>query len=337
MRRFTFGLIACGLLGLAPAPASAQAPDWASTIIAQRSFDFGTVARGSKVRHTFKLVNTTPQSIHIATWQTKCGCTEVRVGSQDVPPGTQTTVEAVIDTTKFEGYKASGLTLVIDKPTFANIDLNLTCFIRGDLTLNPGLVDFGVVTRTSKPMVALNLTYAGGQPDWAITKMETIDSHVTAKLQEVGRSPGGQVQYVLSATLNPSVPGGFFKDAITLHTNDPKSPTIPVSVVANVQSSVVVSPSVINLGQVKPGTEVKKTLIVRSSQPFKLTDLKSTRPELTTVTAAIADDKPKTLHTVVVSFKAPAELGPFSAWFEIGTDLKDETPTKLTAYAVVTP
>jgi hypothetical protein len=337
MRRYAMSLVACGLLGLIPDSALAQVPDWAGTIIAQRAHDFGTVARGSKVRHSFKLVNTTDQPIHIATWRTKCGCTEVRVGSQDVPPGTQTSVEAVIDTTKFEGYKASGLTLVIDKPSFQEIDLNLTCFIRGDLTLSPGLVDFGVVTRTSKPMVALNLTYAGGQADWAITKMETIDAHVTAKLQEVGRSPGGQVQYVLSATLNPSVPGGFFKDSITLFTNDPKSPTIPVSVVANVQSSVVVSPSVINLGQVKAGAEVKKTLLVRSSQPFKLTDLKSTRPELTTVPAATDDDKAKTVHTVVVNFKAPNEPGAFSAWFEIGTDLKDETPTKLTAFAVVGP
>ena len=111
-RKSTFLLVWAAL-----AVQSAGAQDWVSKAFPERAFDFGTVARGSKIRHTFKLVNRTNQEIHIADFRTKCGCTEVRIGAREIPPGTLTTIEATVDTTKFEGFKATGLTLVIDRPS----------------------------------------------------------------------------------------------------------------------------------------------------------------------------------------------------------------------------
>ena len=129
------------------ATTAGAAESWVDSVFQERSFNFGTVARGSKIRHSFKVANHSDQEIHIVNWKTKCGCTEVRVGAKQIPPGTQTTVEAVIDTTKFLGEKRSGLTLVIDRPTYTEVDLNVVCYIRGEITLNPGLIDFGTVQR----------------------------------------------------------------------------------------------------------------------------------------------------------------------------------------------
>src|SRR4028119_2114429 len=106
MRRVTFAIVA-GLL-LVARPAAAQ--DWVSAVFPERSFDFGTVARGSKVHHAFRLINRTDQEVRIVNWRTKCGCTEVRVGARVIPPGTQTAVEAGLDTTKSQGDKAAGVT-----------------------------------------------------------------------------------------------------------------------------------------------------------------------------------------------------------------------------------
>src|SRR4051812_2072210 len=215
MRRILLLLAACAALSARPAGAQG----WVEAAFPERSFDFGPVARGSKIHHSFRLINRTNQDIHIADWRTKCGCTEVRVGARDIPPGTQTSIEAVIDTTKFVGYKASGLTLIIDRPNFVEVDLNLICFIRGDLVVSPGQVDFGTVQRSGKPPVTRNLTYAGALPNWTIAKMKTRSTHVAARLQELGRSYDGQMQFALTATLNPSVDNGYFKDEITLYTS----------------------------------------------------------------------------------------------------------------------
>jgi len=174
---------------------TARAQSWVDSIFPERAFDFGTVARGSKIHHSFRLINRTSQDIHIADWRTKCGCTEVRVGARDIPPGTQTSIEAVIDTTKFVGYKPSGLTLIIDRPNFVEVDLNLSCFIRGDIVLTPGQVDFGSVQRASRPAVTLNLVYAGAQPNWEVSKMQTQSAHVKAKLQPAGRTAEADHQF----------------------------------------------------------------------------------------------------------------------------------------------
>jgi len=319
---------------LAIRPAAAQ--DWVSAILPERSFDFGTVARGSKVHHSFRLINRTDREVRIVNWRTKCGCTEVRVGARVIPPGTQTVIEAVMDTSKFQGYKPSGLTLVLDRPSFAEVDLNLSCFIRSDIMLEPGQVDFGIVARSTKPTVTLNLTYAGGQPSWGITRIQTQSPHLTmtAKVLEAGASSDGLVRYSLTATLNPKVGNGLFKDEVILYTNDPASASIPISVTANVQSAVTVSPKIINLGRVKPGDVVRKTVLIRSARPFKLTTLKSSKEELT---AAPAPEGARPLHTVQLTFKAPQKPGPYHAVFEIATDLKDEPPAKLTTFATVVP
>lgn len=332
MRRTTF-VMATGFLLATTTAATAQ--DWVSSVFPDRAYDFGTVARGSKLRHAFRLVNNTGQEIHIAEWRPKCGCTDVRVGARQIPTGTQTVVEATLDTTRFQGYKASGLTLVLDRPSLFEVDLNLTCFIRGDVFLNPGQIDFGVVARKSKPTLTLMLTYAGGQPGWAVTKMQTISAFVSAQLRDLGASPTGQTQYQITATLDPRIPNGYFKDEVTLITNDPASPKIPISVTANVQSQVSLSPSIMNLGQIRAGQTVKKTVLLRSAQPFRITEIKGKSDSLTGAVNGAEGSRP--LQTVTVTFKAPARPGPFNTILEIGTDLDDEPPAKLTTFATILP
>jgi hypothetical protein len=318
---------------------AAHAQSWIDQVFPERSFDFGTVAKGSKIRHGFKVVNRLDRNIHIASERTKCGCTEVRIGSRDIPPGAQTTVEAVIDTTKFVGHKPSGLTLVIDSPTYTEVDLNTSCFIRGDITVLPGVIDFQIVERSTgaKPTVTINLEYNGGMADWGIMRMQTRTRSVTAKatMLDSSRSPGGAVHYTLTATLDPAGLNGFFKDEITVFTNDSTNATIPISVVANVRAAVTVSPSNLLLGPVKAGQVVEKTLLVRASKPFKVTGVKASKDDDFTTTPD--PDDSRSVHTVKVKFKAPTKPGAYNATFEIATDLKDEPPARLTTFATIVP
>jgi hypothetical protein len=327
MGRVTTFLIGWAALAL---PAVA-APDWVSQVLPERSFDLGTVARGSRVLHSFRLMNRTNQEIHIADWRTKCGCTEVRVGAREIPPGTQTVIEAAIDTTKFQGFKASGLTLVIDRPSHVEVDLNLTCFVQGEVVITPGQVDFGIVRRGTTPTITLTLNYTGSHPDFAVTRMRTRTSDVTGKVQ---RTSEGTAQFLLTATLSPTLETGYFRDEFTLFTNDPAVPTIPVSVTAQVQSAVTISPSVLNLGRVQPGQVVRKSVLVRSALPFRLTAVKASNDDLS---ATSDPDGARPMHTVNLTFKAPAQPGPYHAVCEIATDLKDEPIGRVSTFATVGP
>lgn len=315
--------------------AHAQGLDWVNTALPERAYDFGTVARGSQIRKAFPLVNRTDQEIRIVDWRTKCGCTNVRVGAKVIPPGTQTTIEATIDTTRFSGYKPSGLTIIFDRPSYVEVDLNLSCFIRSDIVTNPGQLDFGIVRRAERMApTSLTLTYAGGRSDWEITRMKTQTSKIKAELRELNRTADGQINFELTANLQPGVPNGYFKDEITLITNDQTSPSIPISVVANLQSAVAVTPSIVNFGAVKPGQSVSKTVLVRSAQPFSIAKLDASQPD---VQAEPAEKGARPVHQLKLTFKAPEQAGPQHATVSIETDIKDEPAAVLKTFANVTP
>ena len=332
MMRLGFSLATlCVALGVSPAGARAQ--HWYDTVLPDRSHDLGTVARGSKVRHTFRVVNTTSQEVHIADFRTKCGCTEVKIGARDIPPGTQTGIEVTLDTTRFEGYKASGLTLIFDKPEFVQVDLNLTSFIRGEIRLDPGNVDFQNVPRGSEATRELTLVYQGARADWTPTRLTTLSEFVTAELSEIDRAPGA-TRFRLKTTLSPDTPPGHFRDEINLYTNDPEAPTIPISVHGEVQPAFSIAPSILNLGRLRPGQKVEKTVLVRASRPFRITSAQSARPDLI-ATGAIGQVRP--LHTLTLKLTVPSTPGPFNAALTIQTDLDGEPPAQLTAFATIVP
>jgi hypothetical protein len=330
--RFNGGLLVL-VLATWSGSAAGQGYEWLDAALPERSFDFGTVARGSQLRHAFPVVNRGDQDIRILEWRTKCGCTDVKVGAKTIPPGTQTTVEVTVDTTRFQGHKPSGLTLIFESPSYVQVDLNTSCFIRGDIVTTPGQLDFGIVRRSSEPPTAsLSLTYAGGRPDWAVTAMQTQTDRIEARFQEAGRSVEGYPVYTLSATLKSDAPNGYLKDEVTLETNEGEK--IPISVVANIQGAVAVTPAIVNFGQVKPGQSVTRTILVRSDRPFSVTALASTRDELK------GDDQakgPQAVHQVKLTLTAPADPGAFHSVMTVRTDVPDEPEATLKAFATVTP
>ncbi|MFM7130606.1 MAG: DUF1573 domain-containing protein [bacterium] len=311
-----------------------QAQDWVGAVFPDRVHDFGTVAKGSKLRHSFKVTNTTNSVIHIASYATKCGCTEVKIGADTIPPGTQTTIEATLDTTRFQGVKASGLTLNIDQPTATTIDLNMNCFIRGDVLLTPGLLEFGQVKRTASPSQTLTMQYLGGNPDFRVIGSQHESRRLIVKINEQSRA-GGQVTYSINANLTSESKLGFYKDQITLKTNDPASPEIPIFVTAQVQGMLSATPSVMNLGTVAKGATLEKTVILKSDQAFKISSTKASKGN---VTANLEKtDQTAPLQTLKISYKAPDKPGPDHSVLEISSDIKDEPPAVIQLFATVNP
>ncbi|MFM1803010.1 MAG: hypothetical protein RJA81_2362, partial [Planctomycetota bacterium] len=51
------------LLTAVSVPAWGQ--DWVASVFPDRTHDFGTVAKGSKLRHSFRITNSTEKEIHI--------------------------------------------------------------------------------------------------------------------------------------------------------------------------------------------------------------------------------------------------------------------------------
>jgi hypothetical protein len=121
-----------------------------------------------------------------------------------------------------------------------------------------------------------------------------------------------------------------------LITNDSSSATIPISVVAVVQSAASLSPSIVNLGQVRSGDLVsrKGVVHVRSSSRFKLVSLESSQSglEASEETSGSSAD-----HVLNLNLKAPEATGPFYGVVKIQTDIEKEPPLKVKVFATVVP
>jgi|GEM_PF-493830 len=311
--------------------------DWTHEVFPVRTHDFGTVARGSKVRCVFPVVNKTADDLEIAEVRTKCGCTEVRVGARVVPPGTKTTIEAILDTTKFVGYKASGLTLVLKRPTFAEIDLNFTAFIRSEITLEPGQADFGVVPRGSGATLKMRLAYNGKRADWQVTRMRTQRAGIKATLDPRPRTKvSDPIEYDLTIALNPAVPAGPYKDEITISTNDPDTPEFLISVSAVVQSSLTVSPSVLNLGRTPAGSTLKRAVVIKGRAPFRVTGFSGDEGMVKLVSDSAADAA-RPLHTLTLELTLPDRPGPFHLPLTIVTDQTGDATARLSIFATIEP
>jgi hypothetical protein len=111
-------------------------------------------------------------------------------------------------------------------------------------------------------------------------------------------------------------------------------PTIPLAVVANIQSAVALTPSIINFGQVQPGQSVSKTVLVRSSEAFKITDLAASQDELKPTDQT---NGAKPVHQVKLTLKAPSQPGPFHSTLTVKTDIPDEPAAVLKTFATVGP
>src|SRR5262245_51635110 len=117
-----------GLLVVMPAPAAT----WADSLFDNLAHDFGVVARGPTVSHSFRIANTTGQPVHISSIRVSCGCTSAGVRMADLPPGESTDLVAQMDTRRFVGPKSVTIYVQFDRPQWEEVRLTVTANGRDD-------------------------------------------------------------------------------------------------------------------------------------------------------------------------------------------------------------
>ncbi len=132
---------------------------------AQRAHDFGTVARAAKTEHRFEIKNPFSQPMHLRSISASCGCTTPIIETEWIKPGETGTVLARFNTGTFSGDRKASLNLSIDQPMPMTIQLNVKGYIRTDIVMNPGEINFGTVSEGESKQIEAQLEYAG-KADW---------------------------------------------------------------------------------------------------------------------------------------------------------------------------
>ena len=293
----------------------AFATDWAKKLFTEFEKDFGTVARAAKVDHTFEMVNPFKETVHIASVRASCGCSTPTILKHTLNTWEKGGIKVRYNTRTFTGKKGATITVVIDKPYPAEVQLNVNGYIRSDVVFNPGVVTFPAIDQGEIKTQTVSVNYAG-RANWRIVDVLSGNTNFEVELSELRRQTG-RVDYDLLVRAKDSMPAGFFNDQLILVTNDASATQVPLRVEGQVVPGLKVSPASLHLGVVKPGDRVKKTLVVTGKQPFKITRVSCEdgcfefKPS----------DATKKMHLVPLVFTAPEPGGKIAQNIKIETNL----------------
>ena len=290
---------------------------WARDMFEVRSHDFGTVVRGASTEFSFVLQNKYVEDIHIASVRSSCGCTTPRITKGTLATWEEGAIVARFNTHSFTGYRNATLTVVIDRPFYAEVQLTVRGHIRTDIVIEPGKVNFGQVSEGSTGEVTIRVEHIG-RSNWQIVDVRSANSHLEVELSN-RFSRGNRIGYDLVVRLKDDAPAGYLNDQLILVTNDARSSQIAVAVEGRVQPALTVSPASLFMGVLEPGEQVTKQLVVRANRPFRITSIEC----LDGCFEFSPDDESKELHIVPVTFTAGDDAAQIAEKIEIETDYGD--------------
>lgn len=309
-----FSLLCWLSLCIVPGSAAvAQELNWAQKMFEKQNIDFGVVARGADVSHRLKIKNVYEKPVHIANVGTSCGCSAAKPNKDTLAPGEEAYIEVSMDTQRFMRRKDSAVIVNFDQPLAQEVRIPLTVYIRTDVVLTPGSVNFGAVDVGAAAERKVEIAYAGRE-DWRIRDIQSGNSHIAAKVVETARG-NGRVAYDLFVMLKPDAPVGAIRDHLTLLTDDANSPQVPVLVEGRVEADITVTPELVSLGTLAPGQSKLVNVVLRGKKPF-LIDKIECEHETGAFKVRLPKDA-KAVHVLPLTFVPPNEPGEIQELFTV--------------------
>ena len=312
---------------LSVAPVCAQ--DWANSLFKVKKHNFGVVARNAKTKYVFEMENCFATDVHVASVRTSCGCTTPSIIKSDLTTYECGGILAVFNTDSFLGHRGATITVTFDRPRYAEVQLRVDGEIRGEVTAEPGGLEFGNINVGSQTQRQLTITYNGGRSGWRIEKIRSDNPHLKCRAEPL-KSSYGRRAYRITATLAADTPAGLYNEPVVLVTNDPSAKEIPIYVSARVKPPVTVSPASLFLGVVGTEQQVTKKLVVIGREPFRILSVDCDDCFKFTV-----GDKAKKVHIVPLTFTAGAKSGKLVRTIRVRTDLGEGMTIECTASAAI--
>ena len=253
---------------------------WGTALFNTQRHDFGNVALGADAEFQFELKNTHNQDIRLQSVRSSCNCVSARLSATVLRPGETGAIIARLNTSgQHLRNKSAVLTVQLDMLVnnarrIDTVQLFVSGFIRPDIMLTPGSIEFGAVNKGMTAERTLLLEYTG-QPGWALTRVERSLPFIYARAEEIRRDRGN-VTYRITAVLRDDAPTGYIRDALRFTTNETQpGRSEPIEIVLPIQGVVTASmqakPSPMLIGILTPGETVTKNIIIRGEVPFRIT------------------------------------------------------------------
>ncbi len=314
-------LLTCGLILCWGQSSIAQ--QWARDMFADMDHDFGIVPRGAKTEFEFKFTNKYKENVHVASVRTSCQCTLPRVGKGDLKTYEVGSIVAEFNTRAFIGPRAAVVTVVFDRPFYAEVQLNVKGNIRSDIVPEPGEIQFGEVDQGDEKLTSAKISYAG-TANWEIQDVRSANKYLSVKL-DAKTQRGGRTEYNMQVRLKGDAPAGELTDEIVLVTNEAQFNLVTLPVRANVIPPLSM-PASVELGTIKTGQATTNRVFIKSKTPFKVESVECGDDRF----VFNAPQGEKTAHFIPFEFKSDDKIGSFRQKIVVHTNLTDPSSADTT-------
>ena len=188
-RRGLLGLLLTLGLLLPALAENASAKGWADKMFKEKAHDFRIVGRGTKCEHHFDFTNLFEEDVHVKAVRTSCGCTTPSLTQETLKTHETGSVVATFNTNTFIGQKSATVTVVFDRPSYAEVQLKVSGFIRTDITFDPPEVNYGEI-RSGQPLQREVVITHSGNSNWEITDVRSHCTNLQVQLNPPERTPG---------------------------------------------------------------------------------------------------------------------------------------------------
>lgn len=329
-------MIVLAVVALASIASGARAQSaWADKLFAgETTHDFGTVARGSLLKHSFKMTNIYKVPLDITNLRVSCGCVKAEADVKTLEPNESIMLNVSMDAKQFVGSKTVRVYVTVGPKFVSTATLTVSANARGDVVFAPHDLDFGSVQRGQTPTKSIDIEYTGSLVDWRVNEIvKNSAAPFDLKVEELPRLPNGLPRkgYRIFAAMKADAAAGPFKQEIILKTSDATAPVLTFNVAGNVQAGLAVSPSPIFLRDLKVGETQTKKVFVRAARPFRVVGVDGQGDG---ITVDVPDRQDTTL--VLTVHVAPTKAGDLRKQLMIRTDL-DGAATPLVIEASIEP
>ncbi|MDR1478304.1 MAG: DUF1573 domain-containing protein [Planctomycetaceae bacterium] len=312
--------------------------DWTEHVISKsnRQFNFRSVPFGKFSEYKFILSNPFQEVLHIAEVSSSCSCTSAFVldGKDTLQTYDKTAIVARLQSVDHSvGQKNATITIRIDKPLPAVIQLNTHAWIRSDISFSISELRFDSVESGEEKTRTLTVDYKGRNSAWRIVDAKCTNPHIEPQIEATQVYPN-QITATIKVKLKSDMPNGEFTDRLVLISNESAEwRELPVVVRGRVGVTISVAPETVFFGYLKSGeASTTKSVLLKGSQPFKITKFICDNPAVQCVAELDANSPAKQIHLLPLRYTNPATgdgkpvNGKMEATVKIETDLNNLTP-----------
>ncbi|NWG01026.1 MAG: DUF1573 domain-containing protein [Thermoanaerobaculaceae bacterium] len=256
--------------------------------IVQKIIDFGPVPKGEKLKAVFEVKNTGQAPLEISQVRPTCGCTVANF-DKTIPPGGTGKINAEVDTSAFLGPISKAILVFTNDPQMRNATVVVKADVKAFIEALPrSLLRFNVLQ--GEPATDTVLLVASDGATFKVLGVDAPEGPYKVSFRELEgkerQTNYSGSQWEVTVTVPADAKEGMLNHKLTVKTDSPKAPEVPLTVSGLVRPILQVVPGELTFGTVPNDAPVGRNVVIISNRQgfdFKVEKVEIDQPFTTEV------------------------------------------------------